>query len=120
MYDLTILPHFWEPSKKGNFISTFSEFTNKYKQRDESSKELKNSRIGENSLRIGENVVSHFPNSIYNGFEDLAGTITNPANCHSSTVKVSVKDNSDFTSPELVFYTDISKPNLVGILTVDF
>ena len=37
------------------------------------------------------------------------------ANCHSSRVNVSVKDNSDFASPEPVYvYTDIIKRNLVG------
>jgi len=40
---------------------------------------LLNSCIGENSLRIGENVVSHFPNRVYNGLEDLAETIMIPA-----------------------------------------
>jgi len=43
------------------------------------------------------------------------------ANCHSCRLNVSVKDNSDFVSPETVnVYTDIIKPNLVGILTLEF
>jgi len=38
-----------------------------------------------------------------------------PANYHSSKIIVSVKDNSDFSTPEPGFvYTDIIKPNLVG------
>ena len=46
---------------------------------------------------------------------DLAETIMNPANCHSSRVTVSVKYNSDFSSPEPVYvYTDVIKPNLVA------
>jgi len=40
-----------------------------------------------------DNVVSHSPNGVYNGLEDLAETIMNPANFHSSRVNVSVKDN---------------------------
>jgi len=47
-------------------------------------------------------VVSHLPNRVYNGLEDLAETIMNPANCHSSRVNVSVKDNCDFASSETV------------------
>ena len=74
-----------------------------------------NSCIAEKSLRIGVNVVSHFPNPVYNGLEDLTETIMNHANCHSSRVNVSVIDNSYFASPEPVyFYTDFIKPNLVG------
>jgi len=38
------------------------------------------------------NVVSHFPNRVYNGLEDLAETIMNHANSHSSRVMVSVKE----------------------------
>ena len=89
-------------------------YINKYKPREKSSKEIIHSCIGENSLRFGDNVVSHFPNPVYNGLEDLAETIMNP-DCNSSRIDVSVKDNSDFASPEPVYvYTDIVKPNLVG------
>ena len=64
---------------------------------------------------IRDNVVSKFPNRVYNGLEDLAETIMNPANCHSSPVNAPVKGNSDFASPEPVYvYTDIVKPNLFG------
>jgi len=39
----------------------------------------------------------------------------NPANCHTSRITVSLKDNPDFTTPEPVYvYTDIIKPNVVG------
>jgi len=52
---------------------------------------------------------------IYNGIDDLAETIMNPANYHSSTVNLSTKDNFHFTQPDPVYiYTDIIKPNLVG------
>ena len=116
VYDLlTHLPYFWEPYKKDKFISTFSEYINKYEPYNKSSNELINSCIEENSLRIRDNVVSHFPNRVYNGLEDLAEKIMYPANCHSTRVNVPVKDNSDYASPEPVhFYTDIVKPNLVG------
>jgi len=59
-------------------------------------------------------VVSHFPNRVYNGLEYLAETIMNPANCHSSRITESLKDNSDFALPEPVYvYTHI-KANLDG------
>jgi hypothetical protein len=39
----------------------------------------------------------------------------NPANCHTSRITVSLKDDPDFTTPEPVYvYTDIIKPNLAG------
>jgi hypothetical protein len=39
----------------------------------------------------------------------------NPANCHTSTVRLAVNDNFNFVTPEPVYvYTDIIKPNLVG------
>ena len=74
-----------------------------------------NSCIGENSLRIRDNAVSHFPNRVYKGLEDLAETIMKTVNCNSTRVNVAVKDNYDFASPEPVFvYTYIVKPNIVG------
>jgi hypothetical protein len=85
---------------------------------DELGKELLRTCHGENSLRINENVNLHFPLRVYFGLEDLAKTIMSPANCHSSRVTIPVKDISDFGTPEPVYvYTDIIKPNLVGILT---
>jgi hypothetical protein len=60
VYDLTNLPPFGEPSKKEKCISTFSQYINKYEPREKSSKELIHPCMGENSLRIGDNVVSHF------------------------------------------------------------
>ena len=64
---------------------------------------------------IRDNVVSQFPNRVYNGLEDLAETIMNPANCHSSPVNAPVKGNSDFASPEIVYvFIDNIKPNLFG------
>jgi len=39
----------------------------------------------------------------------------NSAKCHTSRISVSLKDKSDFTTPEPVYvYTDIIKPNSVG------
>ena len=105
------LPYFRKPYKKDTFISTFNEYINRY----EYYNNLINLCRGENSLRVGDNVVSHFPNRVYNGLEDLAETIMNPANCHYNKVNVPMKDNYDFASPEPVYvYTDIVKPNLVG------
>jgi len=99
VYDLlTHLPHFLEQYKKDKFTSTFSEYINKYEPYNKSSNVLINSCIGENSLRIRDNVVSYFPNRVYNGLEDKAETIMNPANCHSSRVSVPVKDKSEFAS----------------------
>jgi len=39
-----------------------------------------------------------------------------PAGCHSTRITVAVLDNSDFGIPETVYvFTDIIKPNLVGV-----
>jgi hypothetical protein len=66
---------------------------------------------GENSVKLDNNIVSQFPARIYNGIEDLAETIINPANSHTSRINVSLKDNADFTTTEPVYvYTDIIKP----------
>jgi len=62
-----------------------------------------------------ENLVSYFPARVSNDIDDLAETIMNPTNYHSSTVNLSTKDNFNFTQPAPVYiYTDIMKPNLVG------
>jgi len=109
----TNIPDFLEPSKKEKFMRIFSEYLNKYTQ-EEPSTQLFNSCYGENSVKIDNNIISHFPARVYKGLEDLAETIMNPANCHTSRITVSLKDNPDFTTPEPVYvYTDI-KPNLVG------
>jgi hypothetical protein len=82
---------------------------------DDLGKELLRTCHGENSLRIKQKVVSHFPLRVYNGLEDLAKKIMSPGNCHSSRIAIPVKDNSDFATPEPVYvYTDIIKANLVG------
>ena len=71
------------------------------------------------SIVIDENLVSYFPARVYNGIEDLAETIMNPANCHTSIVMLPTKDNLNSTQPEPVYvYTDIIKPNLVGDTSV--
>jgi len=64
---------------------------------------------------VDENLVPYFPARVDNGIVDLAETIMYPANCHTSTVNLSTKDNFNFTQPEPVYiYIDINKPNLVG------
>ena len=61
------------------------------------------------------NLVYYFPARVYNGIEDLAETIINPANCRTSIVMLPTKDNLNFTQPEPVYvYVDVIKPNLVG------
>jgi len=98
VYDLlTNLPYLWELYKKEKFISIFSEYINKYEYREKSSKQLINSCIAENSLRIGENVVSHFPNRVYNGLEDLAEIIMNTANCSNLAMLEEVSCNHNMT-----------------------
>ena len=109
---LTNVPRFYEPSINGNFVRVFTNYINKYQKQSE---ELFNSCRGENSIMVDEHLVSNFPARVYNGIDDLAETIMNPANCHSSTVNLSTKDNFNFIQPEPVhIYTDIIKPNLVG------
>jgi hypothetical protein len=69
---------------------------------------------GDNSIRIDDNVISYFPARVYNGLEDLATTIMNPANCHSSKITVTTNDKSNYATPDTIYvYTDIIKPNLV-------
>ena len=93
----------------------FSECLNEYTKKEEPSKQLFNSCYGENSVKIDNHVVSHFPARVYNGLEDLAETIMNPANRHTSRITVSLTDNPDFSTPEPVYvYTAIIKPNLFG------
>jgi len=109
---LTNIPPFYEPSINENFVRIFSNYINNYQKQSE---ELFSSCRGENSIMVDENLVSYFPTRVYNGIDDLAQIIMNPANCHSSTVNLSTKDNFNFTQPEPVYiYTDIIKPNLVG------
>jgi len=68
-----------------------------------------------NSVIINENLVPYFPARVYNGIDDLVDMIMDPANCRSSTINLSTKDNLNLAQPEPVFvYTDIIKPNLVG------
>ena len=109
---LTNVPQFYDPSINENFVRIFSNYINKYQRQSE---ELFSSCRGENSIMVNENLVSYFPGLVYNGIEDLADKIMNPANCHSSTVNLSTKNNFNFAQPEPVYiYTDIIKPNLVG------
>jgi len=97
---------------KENFVRAFRNYINKYQKQSE---ELFNSCRGENCIIFDENLVSCFPARVYNGIDDLAKTIMNPAICHSSTVNLSTKVYFNFTQSELIYiYTDIIKPNLVG------
>jgi len=84
----------------------FSEYLNKYTE-EEPIKQLFNSCYGENSVKIDNHIVFHFPARIYNGLEDLAETIMNPANCRTSEITVSLKDNPDFTTPDPVMCIQI-------------
>jgi len=79
----------------------FNEYLNKYTE-EEPSKQLFNSCYGEYSVEFDNHVVSHFPARVYNGLEELAETIMNPANCRTSWITVLLKDNPDFTTPEPV------------------
>jgi len=107
---LTNILDLLEPSKKETFLRIFSEYLNKYKNQVRNCLIRATGKI----VKIDNHIIFHFPARIYNGVEDLAETIMNPANCHTSRITVSLKDNPDFTIPEPVYvYTDI-KPNLVG------
>jgi len=109
---LTNIPQFFEPSINGNFISIFNKYINK---NEGQSKESFNTCGGKNSIFLEENRVSYFSARVYNVIDDLGETITNPHNCHYSTVNLSSKGNFNFAQPEPVHvYMDITKPNLVG------
>jgi hypothetical protein len=86
---LTNIPDLLEPSKKERFMRIFSEYLNKYTE--EPSTQLFNTCYGENSVKIDNNILSHFLACIYNGLEDLAETIMKPANCHTSRITVLLK-----------------------------
>jgi hypothetical protein len=95
------IPELLEPSKKEKFKRLFSKYLNKFTE-EETIKQLFNSCYRENSVKINNHIVSHLPARIYNGLEDLAETIMNPANSHISRITVSLKANPDFTTPEPV------------------
>jgi len=91
MFDLlTNIPRLLQPSIKENFIRIFSEYLNKYPGQ---SNKLFSSCRGENSIASNENLVSYFPARVYNGIEDLAEKIMNPANCRTSIMMLPTKDN---------------------------
>jgi len=76
---------------------------------------LFNSCYGENSIRIGENVLNFFPARVYVGLVDLAEIIINLANCNSSKITVVEIDKTDFgITDALCVYADIIKPNFFG------
>ena len=79
------------------------------------SLQLLNTCHKENSVQIDDKVVSHFPAPMYDSLDGLAKTVMKPTNCRSSAVSPQAKDNSGFTTQELVYvYPDVIKPNLVG------
>jgi hypothetical protein len=117
---LTHIPHFQDMSKKEKFVSVFSHYINEYMASDRPGKLLALC-YEDNSIRIDDNVISYFPARIYNGVEDLATTIMNPNNCHSSKSTLTTNDNCNYDKPETIYvFTDIIKPNLVVILTSAF
>jgi|SRR5215470_1335647 len=91
-------------------VTTFHAYLNKYVPSDGYATEVLGVCYGNNSLQIGEKLVSYFPVRVYNGLEDLAQTIMAPGNCSSNKIPAAETD-----APEPIFvYTDIIKPNLVG------
>ena len=49
------------------------------------------------------NLFSYFPARVYVNIYDLAETIMNSADCRSSTLKHSIKDNNNIAHPESVY-----------------
>jgi hypothetical protein len=108
---VTLKKHFKTPDEKQEFVNKFHRYLNKYVPSDGYVTDLLGVCYGQNSLQIGEKLVSHFPVQVYNGLEDLANTIITPANCRSSRIPESETVNSNFAAPESMFvYTDIIKP----------
>jgi hypothetical protein len=117
LYELfvTLKRHFKSADEKENFVTHFNKYLNKHVPSDGYTTNILGVCYGQNSLKVGENLISHFPVRVYNGLEDLVATIMAPANCSSSQLSLPETDNSDFASPETIFvYTDIIKPNFVG------
>jgi hypothetical protein len=111
---VTLKKHFTTPERKQGFVNTFHAYVNKYVPSDGYVTELSGVCYGQNSLQIAVKLVSQFPVLVYNGLQDLAKTITPPANCRSSRIPESETNNSNFAAPEPIFvYTDIIKSNLV-------
>jgi len=70
---------------------------------------------------LNGNLVPYVPTRVYNGIDDLAEKIMEPANCRSSTLNLSTKEKFNFVEPEPVYvYTNIIKPNLVGDFMLDY
>ena len=74
MCDLTNIPQFIEPPVNENFIRIFSEYMDRYQNHN---KESVTSCRGETFIMFNENLVSYFPDRVYNGIENLAETIIN-------------------------------------------
>ena len=109
---LTNVPRYNEPSINENFVRVFSNYIKKFQNQSEV---LFNSCRGEYTIMVDERLVSYIPARVYNGIDEIAENIMNPANCLPSTVNLSTKDKFNFTQPEPVYiYTDIINPNLVG------
>ena len=70
---LTNIPQFIEPPANENFIRIFSEYMDRYQNHKESVKSCR----GETFIMFNENLVSYFPDRVYDGIENLAETIIN-------------------------------------------
>ena len=81
---------FFETSITEIFIRIICKYIKKYQRQN---KELYNSIREENSFFVKENLISYIPARVYNNIEDLTEEIIKHANCRSSTVTSSSKDN---------------------------
>jgi hypothetical protein len=113
---LELSKHYKKASKEWEeFYTAFDEALKPYKMPKEVTDELLGTGYGDNSFKLKDSIVAHFPVKTYKGFTDLFDTIMDPANHVSSRVIILTKDNIEFTLPETVYvYTDIIKPNFVG------
>jgi hypothetical protein len=117
LYELfvTLKRHFKSPEDKEKFVIKFNGYLNKHMPQNAYTTNTLGVCYGQNSLKVGEKIISHFPVRVYNGLEDLAATIMAPANCSANKVSLPETDNLNFAAPEPIYvYTDIIKPNLVG------
>jgi hypothetical protein len=113
---MQIFTHYKEsPNEVERFYEAFSAALKSYEMPENVTEELPSSSYGENSVKLNESVVSHFPVRMYKGFKDLFDTTMNPTNYASTRVIIWTKDNLEFTRPEPVYvYTDSIQPNYVG------
>ena len=90
LYELfvTLKRYFKSADEKDYFVTKFNEYLNKHAPSDGYTTNILGVCYEQNSLKVGENIISHFPVRVYNGLEDLAATIMAPANCSSSKVSL--------------------------------